>query len=582
MMAYDDFLEQCFDGSTNHSNPLIQAYAASKCNNEVFNLSEMLRQPDKAAFIVAMEAEVQSMFDQGIWRTVPKKEMLRHYQKLRDKGQDVKRHQIMMVWSFKRKRHPDGTLKKHKARLCCHGGQQQFGVNYWDTYAPVVSWSSIRIIMTIAKLHNLHTKSVDFVQAYPQAPIRSTIFLRTPPGVELTHQNGEVVLKLIRNLYGLKDAGRTWHQHLTDGLRALGFTPTESDPCVYHRDRNLIVLYVDDCVIVAQNKAEGDAIYRELEQTGFSMTDEGSLEEYLGLQIEHGENGKFRVSQPMLITRIVEAIPSMKDALSSKTPASPGIILTKDIGGEPRKESWNYRSVVGMMNFLVTCSHPELAFAVHQVARFSNNPTHQHEQAIKRIVRYLIGTQRGRNKTEITRGILYQPGKTKSIEAFVDASFAGEWNAEWSDEPSSVMSRTGYVVLYANCPVIWSSKLQSEIALSTTEAEYIAFSQCLRDVIPLIELLKELRRTILFDDQTPLLHCTVQEDNRGCIDLVETPRMRPRTKHIALKYHHFRNYVCDKTVSVKYVESKEQIADIFTKALGDCQFCYLRKLLMGW
>jgi hypothetical protein len=139
----------------------------------------------------------------------------------------------MTVWSFKRKRHPDGSLKKYKARLCCHGGQQQFGLNYWDTYAPVVSWSSIRIIIIISKLHRLHTKSVDFVQAYPQAPVKSIIFLRTPPGVELVKQNGEVVLKLIRNLYGLKDAGRTWHQHLTDGLRAIGFQPIVSDPSTF-------------------------------------------------------------------------------------------------------------------------------------------------------------------------------------------------------------------------------------------------------------------------------------------------------------------------------------------------------------
>ena len=158
----------------------------------------------------------------------------------------------------------------------------------------MVSWSSIRIILIIAKLHRLHTKSVDFVQTYPQAPVRSTIFLRTPPGVELKNQKEEMVLKLLRNLYGLKDAGRTWHQHLTDILRSLGFTPTESDPCIYSRNHILVVLYVDDCVIVAKIKEEGDAIFDELKRTGFQMTDEGSLEEYLGLQIEHEKDGIFR------------------------------------------------------------------------------------------------------------------------------------------------------------------------------------------------------------------------------------------------------------------------------------------------
>ena len=146
---------------------------------------------------------------------VPKSEMLEHYDNQRNKGKEIKIETIMMICSFKRKMHPDGSLDKHKARLCCHGGQQQHGVNYWDTYAPVVSWSSVRILMTIAKLHNLHTKSVDFVQAYPQANIKTPIYLHHPVGVVLNNSKGDVVLRLVKNLYGLKDAGLTWFEHLT-------------------------------------------------------------------------------------------------------------------------------------------------------------------------------------------------------------------------------------------------------------------------------------------------------------------------------------------------------------------------------
>ena len=146
--------------------------------------------------------------------------------------------------------------------------------------------------------------------------------------------------------------------------------------------------------------------------------------------------------------------------------------------------------------------------------------------------------------------MIFRPDRTKIIEDYVDASFAGDWNTAWGDEPASVMSRTGYLILFANCPIIWSSKLQTEIALSTTEAEYIALSQSLRDVIPLITLLRELRRTAPHDTTKPIVNCTVHEENQGCIDLVDSPRMRPRTKHIALKYHHFRKHVKDGTVSV--------------------------------
>ena len=269
------------------------------------------------------------------------------------------------------------------------------------------------------------------------------------------------------------------------------------------------------------------------------------MEQNLGLMFTHNADHTFRVSQPILVNRIVDSIPGMKNARGAKSPVSTSMILTKDQDGEPRAEQWHYRSVIGMLNYLVNCTHPELAYAVHQCARFANEPKRSHEQAIKRIVRYLVMTQRTKQQ-----GIIYAPDHKKSIDAFVDASFAGDWNAVWSEEPSSVLSRTGYIVLYANCPIIWCSKLQTEIALSTTESEYIALSQALRDVIPLMALLRELKHITPPDKEVPAIHTTVHEDNQGCIDLVDSPKMRPRTKHIALKYHHFREHVRTGSVSV--------------------------------
>ena len=577
VIHYNDYLDRHLDGTPNSIGPFAEAYLSSRNDNEVYTLKQMLQQPDREHFIEAMRDEIKSMFSMKIWKRVPKREMLDHFHQQRRQGFEPKRPQIMTIWSFKRKRKPDGTLCKYKARLCCHGGQQQWGVNYWHTYAPVVTWSSIRILMTLANIHGMYTKSVDFVQAYPQAKVKSTIYLKTPQGIELNSSNGESVLKLERNLYGLKDAGRTWFEHLTQGLEAMGFAPTVGDPCVYTRGTNTIVLYVDDCIIISRTKEEAEQLFKQIEQQGFAMTDEGTMEQYLGMQIEKNNNGSFTISQPFLIDRIISAVPSMNNARSAKSPAATGTILTKDEEGEPRKESWHYRSVIGMLNYLVNCTHPELAYSVHQCARFCNLPKHSHEQAVKRIIRYLLHVKRSSKQ-----GITFKPDASHSIDTFVDASFAGEWNRGWSEDPSSVFSRTGYVIMFSKCPIIWGSKLQSEITLSTTESEYVAFSQALRDVIPLIGLLRELRSVFPFDERAPVVHCTVHEDNKGCIDLVETPRIRPRTKHIALKYHHFRSYVKDGTISVKYVETSEQIADIFTKPLGDVQFAVLREKFMGW
>ena len=226
-----------------------------------------------------------------------------------------------------------------------------------------------------------------------------------------------------------------------------------------------------------------------------------------------------------------------------------------------------------MLNFLVNTTHPELAFAVHQCARFCNNPKQSHERAVKRIVQYLLSTQR--NQSNEYSGLLFTVDHLNSIEIFVDASFAGDWNKSWSQDPSSVFSRTGFIIFYAGCPIIWLSKLQTEISLSTTESEYIALSHSLREGIPLMTFLQELSEHLPIDLQRTKLHCTIFEDNNSCIELVKCPKMRPRTKHIGLKYHHFRSKVKEGMISVNYISTHKQIADIFTKDLPEVQFLQL-------
>ena len=188
----------------------------------------------------------------------------------------------------------------------------------------------------------------------------------------------------------------------SDGLMDMGFKATSSDPCIFTKDDNIIILYVDDCVIISKSKQQADDIFNELQKRKFKLTDEGTMEEYLGIHIDHNDDGSFRMSQSFLIERIINFIPGMAEARSAKSPACSSIVLTKDIEGEPRKEQWNYRAIIGLLNYLVNCTHPELAFAVHQCARFCNDPKIVHEPAVKIIIRYLLSTQthlKGKDKT---------------------------------------------------------------------------------------------------------------------------------------------------------------------------------------
>ena len=154
------------------------------------------------------------------------------------------------------------------------------------------------------------------------------------------------------------------------------------------------------------------------------------------------------------------------------------------MNGVARKYDWNYRAAIGMLTYLTGSVRPDIAMAVHQCARFSVNPKRSHEQAVMRIGRYLLSTQ--------DKGMVYKPDPAKGLEVYVDADFAGGWDPEHADDTDTVYSRTGFVITYSGCPILWTSKLQTEIALSTAEAEYIAISQAMRETIPLMNLLREL------------------------------------------------------------------------------------------
>ena len=379
------------------------------------------------------------------------------------------------------------------------------------------------------------------------------------------------VLKLLMSLYGLRQAGSNWFLYLKDSLLRRGFKQSELDPCLFYSEHVIILIYVDDAILFSKHTIYIEEILSSL-TSEFHLTDEGDFNTYLGVSVNKIDTYMLKLSQPNLIEKIIKTL-GLENAKTAPTPAS--IILTKDENGEEREHKWNYRSVVGMLGYLQQTTRPDISFAVHQCARFSTNPKRSHEVAVKRIGRYLLGTK--------DEGIIFNPSNTSYQDCYVDADFAGMYKVEDSDDPISVKSRTGYVLMFAGSPLLWSTKLQSEIALSTTEAEYIALSQSMRDLIPSRELLDEVSQILQYSapDQSKTIS-TVFEDNNGALELAKCPRMRPRTKHIAIKYHHFREHVTSGNIKVESIDTSVQIADIFTKPLTRTKFETLRKLLLGW
>ena len=198
------------------------------------------------------------------------------------------------------------------------------------------------------------------------------------------------------------------------------------------------------------------------------------------------------MAQSFLLDRTIKAVGFDSATTKSARDGVPAVypLLNKDCNGPPPKANWKYRSVIGMLGYLQGTSRPDIVMATHQCARFCSSPKLSHERAVKRIVRYLLDSR--------DKGIIFRPDISKGLECFVDADFAGGWKDGDHDSLESVLSRTGYVIMFAGCPITWGSKLQTEIALSTTESECIAISTAMREIIPFLGFMQEIGDTYLW------------------------------------------------------------------------------------
>ncbi len=179
------------------------------------------------------------------------------------------------------------------------------------------------------------------------------------------------------------------------------------------------------------------------------------------------------------------------------------------------------------MNYLANTTMSDIAFAVHQCARFSNDPKDPHVKAVMCILQYLYGT--------VDKGLILDPQDPR-LDMYVDADFSGAYHKDHEDETTSLFSRTGSLITYAGCPIYWLSKLQMKVALSSMEADYIALLQSMHNLLPIQAVFQKINdHGFKLELPTPKVHCTVFEDNAGAIELSNAPKIRPWTKHIVIK-----------------------------------------------
>ena len=547
---------------------LISMTAQAQANPDVMYWHEAMRQPDRLEFIKAAQKEVQDHTANGLWEVVRRQDI--------PPGSYVTR----AVWSCVRKRKlQTGEIYKWKSRLAFDGSRQTKGVNYWETYAPVVQWPVVRYVLTTAISQGWAMKQIDYVLAYTQAVAETDMYMEAPRGFTFDttgkQRAEDFVLKIKRNYYGQKQAARVWNKHLVQQLEQVGFKQSDHDECVFYKGRSLYILYTDDSILTGPDPQELDDIITQMQDIGLKITYEDGVEDFLGVNITKQQTGHLHLSQTRLIDAILDDLRLPADTNTRDVPAATTVKMRADDDGEPFDGHFNYRSVIGKLNFLEKSTRPDISYAVHQCARFSANPKQVHGRAVKQIGRYLAGTR--------SRGLVLKPQDKENFDVYADADFCGNFNK--TDVPRSDMarSRSGYVIFYGGCPIVWASKLQSEIALSTTEAEIISLSTSLRTVIPLMHITKEMKALGFPVLSTqPRVHCRAFEDNNGAYELATVYKYRPRTRYLCTKLFHFKSYVEKKEITILPCDTELQTADIFTKALDKETFERHRTRIMGW
>uniref|UniRef100_A0AAV1VCK0 Reverse transcriptase Ty1/copia-type domain-containing protein n=1 Tax=Peronospora matthiolae TaxID=2874970 RepID=A0AAV1VCK0_9STRA len=423
-------------------------------------------------------------------------------------------------WVFKIKRKADGSVEKYKARLVAKSFKQKYGIDYTEAFSPVVKYVTLRMVIAITKYFDWLLDQLDVVTAFLYGVMKEKVYCVTPEGVEM---DGDFdCLELVKAIYGLKQASRVWNETFDEFVCSIGFKVSAFDPCLYIKVVDghcvLVLVYVDD-VLVTGSSLELIAQTKADLKTRFEMTDSGKCTFVLGIELVDESDGSVTMCQRRYVNDILKCF-GMDEC---KATASPVDLSTR----------------------LVASSE---AAKIDYVSRFMENPQQEHGTAVKRIFRYLQGTK--------SHGLRFQPSDK--------IDFRGYSDADWAGDHADRKSTSGYTFMLMGAPVSWGSKKQSNVSLSTSEAEYIAMSLAIQEGKWVHRLLCE----ILAAANEPGPDLVIREDNQSCIKMTKNPVNHGRAKHIDIKYHHIRDEVKRGEVQLEYCETSVMMADIMTKGLS--------------
>ncbi|KAJ9544616.1 hypothetical protein OSB04_024323 [Centaurea solstitialis] len=472
--------------------------------NEPKKVLDAMKDP---SWIEAMQEELLQFVLQHVWDLVDL-----------PKGHRV----IGTKWIFRNKTDERGIVIKNKARLVAQGYTQEEGIDYDD---------------------------MDVKSAFLYGTIDEEVYVCQPPGFE-DPKYPDRVCKLRKALYGLHQAPRAWYDTLSSYLLENKFERGVIDKTLFIKrtktDMLLVQIYVDD-IIFGSTKEDMCKEFEELMHKKFKMSSMGELTFFLGLQVKQKRDGIF-INQSKYVATMLQKF-GMNDAKPASTPMETHKHLTADVEGE-EVDVHQYRSMIGSLMYL-TASRPDIMFAVCVCARFQVRPNESHLHAVKRIFKYLKGQPK--------LGLWYPYENSFDLVAYTDSDYGGA-NLDRK-------STSGGCQFLGGRLVSWQCKKQTTVSQSTTEAEYIAASQCCSQVLWIQNQMQDYGLSFL---QTP-----IYIDNNSAISIVNNPVKHSKTKHIEIKYHLIRDCNEKKLIQVQKVHTDDQYADLFTKAFDVGRFIFL-------
>ena len=544
------------------------------------NIRDALKSADYKEWIAAMEDELSSHLQNGTWILVPKNSI------------PGKRRQVGSTWAYDLKRAADGTIKRYKARLCAQGFSQEEGVDYFETYSNTIRYETLRMILAIAALYDLHLSSIDIKTAYLNGYIEEglDIFMTPPRGFTLrTDKNNpagvatfsdsyvpddKYVCLLKRSIYGLKQSGRRWETCLWNKLRELGAAQCEVDPCMWVIKREgrilLIAIYVDDVVFATNSPTFRDGIVSQLKES-YNVVDQGELTWIFGTAIKQNlDVGTVQVNQGMYIEDLVRQY-APEQVKGRAVPCSPDIY---DLQNLPEGEMLHpqYRTIIGQLMWVSIISRPDIAFAVSYLARFNSKGTQLHFDSALRVVAYLKATMdkaityRRETDGQLTEHLLAHSelkefvfGKN-SVIFYSDSSHGGE------------RPMAGYIGFLADAPFAWSAFRLTLTPLSVCQGEYHAATKA----AVAAKAYADIMQWAGYPSQmaTPIF-C----DNKAAVLLSDSGISSKKLRHVATHIAFLRELINSGNIMLLHIGTKGQIADIFTKPLQAATFHELRARL---